>query len=368
MSKDLYEVLDVPKSASKADIKKAYRRKAMKLHPDRNKDKDTSEEFKQVQRAYDVLSDENKRTAYDQFGEAGINGSAAGGGHQGFGEDFSDIFSSFFGGGGSRRQRQRGSDLQYDLSISLEEAFHGKEVKIKLPVSEPCGTCSGTGASKGEKPQSCTSCHGSGQVRINQGFINIQQTCPTCRGQGQVIRNPCAKCGGTGTQTAHQVLAVKVPAGIDNGQSIRIQGKGEPGPRNTPSGDLYVQVHVKPHKLFERNGADLYCEAPIDIVTATLGGSLEVPTLGGKVKLTVPEGTQSGKTFRLRGKGITSIGQALQGDLYCRVVIETPVNLNGGQKEIFQKLRDALKSGVKHSPRQKSFMDSLKNFFNFGEK
>ena len=368
MEKDFYEVLGVARSASADDIKKAYRKKAMKLHPDRNKGKDTQEQFKEAQKAYDVLSDDKKRQAYDQFGHDGVNASMGQGSqnYSDFDDAFSDIFSDFFGQNRRTRGPQRGSDLQYDLNLSLEEAFHGKEVKIRLPEAIVCSTCAGSGAKKGSSPKTCSTCNGNGQVRIQQGFINIQQTCPHCRGQGKIIKDPCNKCGGTGSETKHKTLSIKIPAGIDDNGRIRLVGKGEMGERGSPNGDLYVCVHINQHPIFKRNGDDLYCDAPIDIVTAALGGELSVPTLEGRLKLKIPAGTQSGKSFRLRGKGITSIQRAVQGDLYCRVVVETPVNLSEEQRELINKLGQSMGlDSDKHSPRQKSWVDSVKDFFCF---
>ena len=369
MEKDLYEVLGVERSASQSEIKKAYKRLAMKLHPDRNPGKDTQSEFKQVQRAYDVLSDDQKRSTYDQFGHDGVNASAAGGGYQSgyndFGDAFSDIFSDFFGGGRQRssRRAQRGADLQYDLDLTLEEAFHGKEVKIRIPVTSTCDVCQGTGAKKGSKPQTCKTCNGVGQVRIQQGFINIQQTCPTCRGRGTIITDPCSACNGSGFQTENKTIAVKIPAGIEEGNRIRLEGKGEAGANGQPAGDLYVSINIKQHAIFERHGVDLLCDTPIDFVTAALGGELDVPTLKGRLKLKIPAGTQTGKTFRLKGKGITSIQRGQQGDLYCRIMVETPVNLSRDQKQMLEALQKSLGGKTKHNPQQKSWLDSLKNFF-----
>lgn len=366
MEKDLYDILGVKRSSSGAEIKKAYRQLAMKYHPDRNKgDTKAEQKFKEVQAAYAVLSDSQKKQAYDQYGHAGINPNmGGGGGFDGFGTDFSDIFSDLFGGGGGRRStRTRGADLQYELTMTLDEAIHGKEFKIRVPTTVSCDTCAGSGAKKGTSAQSCTRCNGNGQVRMSQGFISIQQTCPECSGRGKVITDPCAKCHGSGLRKEEKTWSVKIPAGIDDGDRIRLEGKGEIG-SSGEAGDLYVRVNVRRHDIFERDGEDLYCEAPVNIITATLGGEIIIPTLEGEVKIKVPKGTQTGKRFRLRGKGITSIRHAAKGDLYIQIMVETPVNLNAKQEELLQDFGKSLsKNQNKHSPNQKSFFDSVKNFF-----
>ena len=322
MAKDLYDILGVSKSSSNADIKKAYRRLAMKYHPDRNKDNAEAEQkFKEVQAAYAVLSDAEKKQAYDQYGHAGINPNMGGGagGFEGFGADFSDIFSDLFGSGSSRRSRStRGADLQYELTMTLDEAIHGKEFKIRVPTTISCNECSGSGAKKGTKVNNCGRCGGSGQVHMSQGFISIQQTCPSCSGRGKTISDPCTKCRGHGLTKEEKTWSVKIPAGIDDGDRIRLEGKGEMGNDGNP-GDLYVRVSIRRHDIFERDGEDLYCEAPVNIVTATLGGDITIPTLEGDVKIKIPKGTQTGKRFRLRGKGITSIRRASKGDLYIQI-------------------------------------------------
>lgn len=366
--KDYYETLGVSKNASDQDLKKAYRRVAMKFHPDRNPgNKDAEDKFKEASEAYEVLSDKNKRAAYDQFGHAGVEGAGMGGaGAGGFG-NFSDIFGDVFGdifgsGAGGRGGPSRGADLRYTLELSLEEVVRGTSVKIKVPTLVSCKTCSGSGAKPGTKPTTCATCGGHGQVRMQQGFFSVQQTCPTCRGKGKMISDPCTDCHGHGRIEETKTLSVKVPAGVDSGDRIRLAGEGEAGADGGPSGDLYVQVAVRDHEFFQRDGRDLYCEVPIGIVEACLGGELEVPTLDGRVKLKVPEGTQTGKLFRLRGKGVTSVRGGPPGDLLCRVVVETPVNLNHKQKEMLQEFQASM-TGTKHSPKQSSWFEGMKNFF-----
>jgi len=375
MSKrDYYEILGVEKNASEAEIKKAFKRMAMKYHPDRNPDnKEAEEHFKEAKEAYDVLTDAQKRSAYDQFGHAGVDASAGMGGAGGFGggASFSDIFGDVFGdifgggrarGGGSRAYR--GDDLQYNLELSLEDAVRGTSVDIRIPTHMSCDECGGTGAKKGTTPATCPTCGGVGQVRMQQGFFSLQQTCPRCHGSGKIITDPCGKCHGQGRVQKHKTLAVKIPAGIDSGDRIRLSGEGEAGEHGGPAGDLYVQVAVRPHAIFERDGQDLYCEVPINMVTAALGGELEVPTLDGRVKLKIPAETQSGKQFRLRGKGVRSVRGGHIGDLLCRVQVETPVNLTKRQKELLEELNQSLKQdGVQHSPRSASWLDGVKKFF-----
>jgi len=369
MSKrDFYEILAVNKNASDAELKKAFKRLAMKHHPDRNPDdKDSEAKFKEAKEAYEILSDPQKRAAYDQFGHAGVE--QGGGGHPGGGASFSDIFGDVFGdifsggGGGGHQRARRGADLRYNLELSLEDAVRGTTVKIRVPTSVLCATCGGSGAKKGSKPEQCTTCGGVGQVRMQQGFFSLQQACPNCHGSGQVIKDPCGACHGQGRTQERKTLSVKVPAGVDNGDRIRLGGEGEAGDRGAPSGDLYVQISVKEHPLFVREESNLYCEVPISFVTATLGGSLEVPTLDGKVKLSIPAETQTGKLFKLRGKGVKSVRGGPVGDLLCRVIVETPVNLNSKQKELLQQFDGAMTdSGSKHSPREKSWLDGVKNF------
>lgn len=369
--RDYYEVLGVGKDVSDADLKKAYRRLAMKYHPDRNEgDAAAEEKFKEAKEAYDVLSDSQKRAAYNQFGHAGVDNSAAGAGGPG-GAGFGDIFDSVFGdifggarGGGGRERVYRGADLRYDMELTLEDAVAGTTTKIDVPKLEACGTCSGTGARKGSKPVTCGTCGGVGQVRMQQGFFSVQQTCPQCRGTGQIISDPCPDCKGQGRVRRSKTISVKIPPGVDNGDRIRLSGEGEAGENNGPAGDLYVHILVKEHPIFERDGNDLYCDVPISIASAALGGELEVPTLNGKVKLKIPNETQSGKMFRLRGKGVKSVRSSSTGDLLCRVMVETPVNLSKKQKELLQEFDASLQGdGNKHSPKASSWLDGVKNFF-----
>jgi len=373
MSKqDYYEVLDVERNASDAEIKKAYRRHAMKYHPDRNPDdKEADRKFKQAKEAYEVLSDQQKRAAYDQFGHAGVDASMGDGGAGGFrhaggfADIFGDVFGDVFGGGRAGGQKvYRGADLRYNLELGLEEAVHGTEVKIRVPALAVCETCSGSGAKPGTSTKSCATCGGHGQVRMQQGFFSIQQTCPNCQGSGKVISNPCSDCHGKGRVQHTKTLSVKVPAGVDEGDQIRLSGEGEAGERGGPAGDLYVQIRLKPHPIFKRDGDDLYFDMPIDIATAALGGELEIPTLKGKAKLKIPGGTQSEKLFRLREKGVRNVRNGHVGDLYCKVSIETPVKLTGRQKELLKEFSDLTKeNGSRHYPREQSWLGSLKQFF-----
>jgi len=368
---DFYKLLGVDRNASDAEIKKSYRRMAMKFHPDRNKDnpEEAEAKFKQIKEAYEVLSDPKKRSAYDQFGHAGVDQSRGAGGFGGFGAEsfsdvFGDVFGDIFGGGRQRSSVQRGSDLRYNLELTLEEAVAGTEAKIRVPVMVTCGECSGSGARKGSSPVICSTCHGHGQVRMQQGFFSVQQTCPTCRGSGKQIKDPCGKCYGQGRVQETKTLSVKVPAGVDTGDRIRLAGEGEAGERGGPAGDLYVQIQVKDHAIFTRDGANLYCEMPISFPTACLGGELQVPTLDGKVVLKIPAETQTGKLFRLRGKGVKPVRGGAVGDLLCRVVIETPVHLTKEQKAMVEKLGESLSGGGKHhSPQEHSWTDGVKNFF-----
>jgi len=371
MSKaDYYETLGVSRSASDADIKKAYRRLAMKFHPDRNAGDASAEgKFKEIKEAYEVLSDPQKRSAYDQFGHAGLGGMGGGGGGQG--ADFSDIFGDVFGdifGGRSSSSRERvfrGADLRYNLELSLEDAVHGTSVKIRIPTHVECKKCKGSGAKPGSSPVTCDTCHGAGQVRMQQGFFSLQQTCPSCHGSGKMIKDPCDACHGEGRIQEYKSLSVKIPEGVDTGDRIRLSNEGEAGQNGGPPGDLYVHVHVKPHEIFTRDGTDLHCEVPIDIATAALGGSLDVPTLDGKINLKIPQETQSGKIFRLRGKGVKSVRGGLQGDLLCRTVVETPVNLTEKQRDLLAQFRETLSSGGNetHCPKSHSWLDGVKRFF-----
>ncbi len=374
MSKrDYYEVLGVAKNSSEAELKKAYRKKAMKYHPDRNPgNKDAEASFKECAEAYDVLSDSRKRSSYDQFGHAGVQGAAGGpGGAGGFnfndlGDIFGDVFGDIFGGrrGGGGPQVQRGADLAYDLVLTLEEAVRGGDHNLKVPTLVACKTCNGNGAKPGTSPTTCSKCRGSGQVQMQHGFLAIQQPCPDCRGEGQVIKDPCTDCHGQGRTRQTKTLNVKIPEGVDTGDRIRLSGEGEAGHAGGPAGDLYVQMQVKPHKIFKRQGQDLYTEVPVSFATAALGGEIEVPTLNGQVRLKIPTETQSGKLFRMRGKGVKSVRRAGTGDLLCQVVIETPVNLTVKQKEVLQDFDNLMaKDRKSHSPRSSSWFDSVKSFF-----
>lgn len=368
--RDYYEVLGVQKGTSAQELKKAYRRVAMKYHPDRNPDnKEAEEKFKEASEAYEVLSDDQKRAAYDQYGHAGVEGMGGMGGGAGahgfgsFSDIFGDVFGDIFGGGGpGGRRSTRGSDLRYNLELSLEDAVKGTSVKIKVPTYVSCKTCSGSGAKPGTSPTTCATCGGHGQVRMQQGFFSVQQTCPNCRGAGTIISDPCRDCHGQGRVEETKTLSVKVPPGVDTGDRIRLAGEGEAGIDGGPSGDLYVQVSVKEHDFFTRDGKNLYCEVPISIFEACLGGDLDVPTLDGRVKLKVPAETQTGKLFRLRGKGVVPVRGGAAGDLLCRVVVETPVNLSKRQKELLEELKNSLQ-GSKHSPKQHSWFDGMKNLF-----
>ncbi|TNC80537.1 MAG: molecular chaperone DnaJ [Oleiphilus sp.] len=372
MSKrDYYEILSVDRSADDKEIKKAYRRLAMKYHPDRNPDDHEAEEkFKEATEAYEVLADPQKRAAYDQYGHAGVDpnsGGGAGFGSGGFSDIFGDVFGDIFGGGGGggRSRSARGADLRYNLELDLEDAVRGKSVKIRVPSQVKCNPCGGTGAAKGSKPETCGTCQGAGQVRMQQGFFSVQQTCPHCRGQGKIIKNPCSSCHGSGVQEEQKTLSVKVPPGVDTGDRIRLSGEGEAGMQGGPAGDLYVQVTVKDHPIFVRDGRNLYCDVPISLVDAALGGELEVPTLDGRVKLKIPAETQTGKMFRLRGKGVEPVRGGPAGDLMCRVMVETPVNLNKKQKDLLREFQATLdKDGThKHAPQKHSWFEGVKSFF-----
>ncbi|MDH7944070.1 molecular chaperone DnaJ [Pseudohongiella sp. SYSU M77423] len=365
--KDYYEVLGVARDASEADIKKAYRRVAMKHHPDRNSGNKESEElFKQANEAFEVLSDPDKRARYDQYGHAGVNQQGGAHGAGDFGDIFSDIFGDIFGGGGraggGRSGVRKGSDLRYNLELNLEDAVKGTTVKIRIPTAVTCDSCDGTGAKKGSAPVDCSTCNGLGQVRMQQGFFSVQQTCPRCHGSGKQIKDPCNSCHGRGQVEEQKTLSVKVPAGVDEGDRIRLTGEGQAGVNGGPPGDLYVQIHMRPHKIFVREGRDLHCEIPISFVDAALGGELEVPTLDGRVKLKIPAETQTGKLFRLRGKGVSSVRGGGPGDLLCRVVVETPVKLTRRQKELLQEFQTIGDTEGQQSPKKTSWFDGVKKF------
>jgi molecular chaperone DnaJ len=373
MSKrDYYEVLGVPKNASDDEIKKAYRKLAMKHHPDRNQGdaaKAAEEKFKEAKEAYEMLSDAQKRSAYDQHGFAGVDPNMRGPGAEGYGgfaEAFGDIFGDMFGQGRGRGGKQvyRGSDLSYAMDITLEEAAKGKDAQIRIPSWDNCTVCHGSGAKPGTQAKTCQTCGGAGAVQMRQGFFSVQQTCPTCRGAGKVIADPCTACHGQGKTKSQKTLEVKIPAGIDAGMRIRSAGNGEPGTNGGPPGDLYIEIRIKPHDIFERDGDDLHCSVPISMVTAALGGEIEVPTLAGKAAIDIPEGTQTGKQFRLRGKGIRGVRSNYPGDLYCHIVLETPVKLTEHQRKLLRDFDESLRSGgAKHSPAGESWTDRLKNFF-----
>jgi molecular chaperone DnaJ len=377
--RDFYEVLGVAKNASDDDIKKAYRKLAMKFHPDRNQGsegqdaKKSEDKFKEAKEAYEMLSDPKKRAAYDQYGHAGVDpnmGGARGPGGEGFGnfaEAFGDIFGDIFSGGrrgGGGQQVYRGSDLSYAMDISLEEAANGKDAQIRIPTWDSCDTCAGSGAKPGTSAKTCPSCNGAGTVHMRQGFFSIQQTCPHCHGSGKIIPEPCTTCSGAGKIKRQKTLEVKIPAGINEGMRIRSAGNGEPGTNGGPPGDLYIEIRIKEHDIFERDGDDLHCTVPVSFTTVALGGQIEVPTLSGKAEIELPEGTQHGKTFRLRGKGIKGLRSSYPGDLYCHIAVETPVKLSEHQRKLLKELDDSLrKGGDKHSPNAKSWTDRVKDLF-----
>ena len=365
--RDYYEVLGVEQGADEDALKRSYRRLAMKYHPDRNPDDAKAEErFKEAKEAYEVLTDPEKRAAYDQFGHDGLR--ADGFGPGGFGGGFHDIFETFgeiFGGRGGGARAYRGADLRYPLELDLERAVAGETVTIEVPTVVDCTSCAGSGARPGTQPVTCDTCGGNGQVRMQQGFFSLQQTCPKCRGSGTVIADPCGACRGAGKVRDRKTLSVKIPAGVDSGDRIRLAGEGESGSRPGASGDLYVEVSVRDHPIFDRRGDDLACEVPISFATATLGGEVQVPTLEGAVKLKVPEGTQTGGHFRLRGKGVKSVRSRTVGDLLCRVVVETPVRLTARQRELLGEFDAALRGGdvSAHAPRATSWFNGVKRFF-----
>lgn len=367
--RDYYEILGVTRTATTADIKKAYRRLAMKHHPDRNAegDADASRRFREVREAYEILNDPDKRSAYDQFGHAGVQNRGAGGGFsaEGFGDIFGDVFGDIFGGGRrGRSQVFRGADLGYELRLDLEQAVAGDEVAIEVPTQVTCDECDGSGAAEGSEPSQCTTCGGIGQVRMQQGFFSIQQACPACKGVGTVVTDPCGRCLGRGRVARTRKLSVKVPAGVDDGDRIRLSGEGEAGLNGGPPGDLYVEIRINPHKLFNRNGTDLMCEVPVSFTTVALGGEVELPTLNGHVALKIPPGTQSGKVFRLRSKGVTTVRDKRQGDLLATIVVETPVGLTDAQKRLLRELETSVsEGGDKHNPRAQGWLDTVKRFF-----
>jgi len=369
MSKrDCYEVLGISRDATEKEIKKAYKRLAMKYHPDRTKGDDALEEkFKEVKEAYEILNDPNTRAAFDQYGHDGVNQQGHGGGGGGFGGGgFDDIFGDIFGGGRRGQQRaQQGSDLRYNMELTLEEAVKGISKEIEIPTLVHCEQCNGSGAKKGTDSKTCGTCHGQGQVQMRQGFFAVNQTCPTCRGKGKIITDPCNKCHGEGRYERSKTLSVKIPAGVDTGDRIRLSGEGEAGEHGAPAGDLYVQMNVRPHDVFERDGNDLYCEVPISFTEAALGGEIEVPTLDGRVKLKIPAETQTGRMFRMRGKGVKSVRSHSTGDLMCKVTVETPVKLSSKQRELLKEFESELcsSSSKKHKPKSEGFLNSLKTFF-----
>lgn len=373
--KDYYEVLGLDRNASSEEIKKNYRKLARQYHPDKNPgDKSSEAKFKEVQEAYDILSDDSKRSAYDQFGHNAFDPSSMGGGAggPGFNGNFSDIFENVFGdifgdrqgGGGRGPAQQRGADLRFSIELPLDKVVFGSETTLRIPTWVVCKECQGSGAAKGTSPTVCNDCEGMGQIRMQRGFFTVQQTCPTCRGQGRKITTPCTHCRGQGRNQEEKVLSVKIPAGVDNGDRIRLQGEGEAGLNGAPPGDLYVEVHVKPHPIFERHGQDLHCQMPISFITAALGGEIEIPTLHGKVKLKIPPETQNAKVFRLRGKGVQAVRGHVVGDLLCHIVVETPINLSREQKELLEQFQVALEADKKnHSPQERSWFERVKAFF-----
>ena len=370
--RDYYEVLGVNRDASEEDIKKAYRKLAMKFHPDRNPDsKESEDKFKEAKEAYEMLSEPEKRRAYDAYGHAGVNpqmggmGGAGGGeGFGGFAEAFGDIFGDIFGGARGRSNVYRGADLRYNLEVTLEQAARGTETKIRIPTLENCDTCHGTGSRPGTQPKTCSTCGGQGNVRLSQGFFSVQQTCPTCHGSGKMVSDPCTACKGAGRVKHHKTLSVKIPAGIDEGDRIRLGGEGEAGVNGGPPGDLYVVIHLKEHGVFQRDGDDLHCEMPVSFTTAALGGEIEIPTLDGQAKVKIAAETQTGQVLRLRGKGIKGVRSSSPGDLLCEIVVETPVRLTDRQRELLRELEEInRKDGDRHNPRAKSFMDKVRTFF-----
>jgi molecular chaperone DnaJ len=370
MKRDYYETLGCQKGASIEEIKAAYRKLAKELHPDKNPGDHTSEhKFKEISEAYDVLKDEQKRAAYDRFGHAAFE-QGGGRGANGFGFDFAssftDIFDDLFGeftGGRRGRRQNRGQDLRYNLEITLEESFRGRQAQIKVPTAIACEACSGSGAEAGTKPETCPTCSGNGKVRAQQGFFTIERTCPSCRGSGRIIRNPCKVCHGSGHVQKERTLAVEIPAGVEEGTRIRLAGEGQAGLNGGPTGDLYLFISIKQHPLFQRDGHDLYCRAPVSFVTAALGGGIEVPTLdGGRARVTIPEGIQSGRQIRLRGKGMPVMrGGGMSGDLFVEVTVETPVKLTKKQKELLREFEKTSAPGTQ--PESEGFLAKLKEFW-----
>lgn len=376
--KDYYETLGVDSNADAGEIKKAYRKLAMKFHPDQNKDNPQAEDkFKEINEAYDVLKDEQKRSAYDRYGSAAFDGSAGGGaggfgagfgGGSGFSDIFEDMFGDFMGGSRSRSRPgpMRGSDLQYTLEMTLEDAHKGKEAKIKIPVNDTCDSCNGTGSADGGKTHICETCGGSGRIRQQQGFFTIERTCPTCHGEGVSIKNPCKACGGSGRIHKSKTLKVKIPAGVETGRRIRLSGEGEAGVRGGPRGDLYVMINLKPHKLFQRDGANLFCRVPITVTRAALGGEIEVPTIDGtRAGVKIPAGTQNGQQLRMRGKGMRTIRSDARGDMYIEIYVETPVNLNKKQQDLMRELDSSINNakGKTHSPQSNRFFSKIREFW-----
>lgn len=376
MAQDFYSVLGVERGADDAALKTAFRKAAMQYHPDRNQgDAEAEQKFKEIGAAYEILSDPQKRAAYDRYGHAAFHNGGFQNGARGFGgaagfdagafsDVFEDLFSDLMGGRGGGRARGpgRGADLKYALSISLEEAWRGKKATITVPGSVACETCEGSGAKKGSGPTTCSTCRGAGRVRVQQGFFTLERTCPNCNGEGRIITDPCTDCGGQGRVRRERTLSVDVPAGIENGTRIRLAGEGEAGPRGGPEGDLYIFVEVKPHEIFERDGADLYCALPLPMATAALGGEIEAPTIeGGRVSISVPDGAQTGKRFRVRGKGMSRLNQKGRGDMFVEITVETPVNLNARQKELLKEFCEA--GGDDCNPSSQGFFKKAKKFW-----